>query len=186
LAPLFKRKHEKPRVEPEREALGVFLFDSVPEAVAAERALRTSGYACQLIAPPFHLRGGCDLAVTVPSVERLGAERALTEADVHIRDWADSLEGTCHLVDLVTTVDFGEWLMVRAGNMKITVEKTTGRIVNTSGGGCPDIPYLNLSLVNHTLAEAPRPKTLGYTLCGVMLDRAFDEADRLLAEEGAS
>jgi len=85
-------------------------------------------------------------------------------------------------------VDFGEWLMVRAGNMKIVVEKATGVIVNTSGGGCPDIPYLNHALVGKRLDEVPRPKDLGYTLCGLMLDRAYQEARAQLdgAEGGAA
>ncbi|MEI3479685.1 MAG: hypothetical protein V8Q84_12080 [Bilophila sp.] len=33
-------------------------------------------------------------------------------------------------------------VMVRAANMKITVERASGTIVNVSGGGCPDVPYL--------------------------------------------
>ncbi len=106
--------------------------------------------------------------------------RALAEADVAVRSWVDDTEGTMAVSDIVTSVDFGQWLMVRAGNMKIVVDKATRVIVNTSGGGCPDIPYLNLRLVGLTLDEAPRPKDLGYTLCGLMLDRAYVEARALL------
>jgi hypothetical protein len=113
-------------------------------------------------------------------VEHVGAERALLEADVHLKEWVDDTVGTAEVCDLVTTVDFGEWLMVRAGNMKIVVEKATGTIVNTSGGGCPDIPYLNLELVGRRVDEVPRPKELGYTLCGLMLDRAYVEVRALL------
>ena len=36
----------------------------------------------------------------------------------------------------------GEYLIVRAANMKRTVEKATGNIINVSGGGCPDVPCL--------------------------------------------
>lgn len=164
------------------EALGLFLFDAVNDALAAERALKGAGYhGVELVAPPPKLRAGCDLAVALPRVEHVGAERALAAAGVHVRSWVDDTEGTAAICDLVTTVDFGEWLMVRAGNMKIVVEKATGAIVNTSGGGCPDIPYLNLELVGSTLADAPRPRELGYTLCGLMLDRAYLEARSLLA-----
>lgn len=173
------RRTDSPGAE---EALGLFLFAEVTEALAAERTLKAVGYATALVAPPHHLRAGCDLSVAVPVVEYPGAARALSVAGVAVRDWAASAEGTADLCDLVTTVDFGDWLMVRAGNMKITVEKATGTIVNTSGGGCPDIPYLNLELVGKTLADAPRPKDLGYTLCGLMLDRAYVEADALLGE----
>ena len=37
------------------------------------------------------------------------------------------------------------------------------------------IPYLNLALVGKRVDEVPRPKDLGYTLCGLMLDRAYLE-----------
>jgi hypothetical protein len=168
-----KEKQDNPGAE---EALGLLLFDNVNEALAAERVLNTAGYAITLVAPPQHLRAGCDLSVSMHRVEHVGAMRTLSEADVAVRMWVDDAEGTMAVSDIVTSVDFGAWLMVRAGNMKIVVEKATGMIVNTSGGGCPDIPYLNLELVGLTLEEAPRPKELGYTLCGLMLDRAYAEA----------
>jgi hypothetical protein len=65
--------------------------------------------------------------------------------------------------------------MVKAGNMKMTYEKSSGVIVNVSGGGCPDIPYLHAELIDKRIEEAQRPKDLGFTLCAVNLDRAFDE-----------
>jgi hypothetical protein len=172
---LFSRKEKKAKDPCAEEALGLFLFDDVNEAIAAERALKAAGYTVILVAPPHHLRAGCDLAVSIARVEQVGAMRALATADVAIRSWVDDAEGTTAVTDLVTTVDFGEWLMVRAGNMKIVAEKSSGVIVNTSGGGCPDIPYLNLELVGQRLADVPRPKELGYTLCGLMLDRAYLE-----------
>lgn len=162
------------------EGLGLFLFDDVSSAIQAEKVLKTAGYEISLVAPPHHLRAGCDLAVALARVERPGAERELRSRDAFFKDWADTMDGTQALADLVTTVDFGQWLMVRAGNMKITVEKTTGRIVNTSGGGCPDIPYLNQELVGRTVWDAPSPKELGFTLCALMLERAHREALSLL------
>ncbi|MBN2247866.1 MAG: DUF3343 domain-containing protein [Coriobacteriia bacterium] len=171
---LFARRDRKAAPGAD-EALGLFLFDAVNDALAAERALKAAGYEVSLVAPPPHLRAGCDLSIALPRVEQVGAEREIVGAGVHIRDWVADVEGTAEVCDLVTTVDFGQWLMVRAGNMKIVVEKATGVIVNTSGGGCPDIPYLNLELVGKRLHEVPRPKDLGYTLCGLMLDRAYVE-----------
>lgn len=165
------------------EASGLFLFDQVPDALWAERVLKEAGYEYALVAPPHHLRAGCDLAVAVPRVEHVGAARALEEARVPVRGWVDDPGSAARPADLVTVVDFGDYLMVRAGNMKITVEKATRTIVNTSGGGCPDIPYLNIELVGKRLDEAPRPKSLGYTLCGLMLDRAYEEACALLGVE---
>ncbi len=180
---LFRREKAEDPVA--GEALGLFLFDSVNDAIAAERVLQAADYETCLVAPPHHLRAGCDLAVAIPRFEQVGAGRVLADAGVDVRGWVDDTDGTADVCDLVTTVDFGEWLMVRAGNMKIVVEKATGLIVNTSGGGCPDIPYLNMALVGERLATAPRPNELGYTLCGLMLDRAFLEARRL-TEGGGS
>lgn len=173
---LFFRKEKTGSSPGASEALGLFLFDTVNDALAAERALLAEGYEVKLVAPPSHLRAGCDLSVALLRVEHVGAERVLTAANVQVREWIADADGTADVCDLVTTVDFGEWLMVRAGNMKIVVEKATGIIVNTSGGGCPDIPYLNLGIVGKPLHEVPRPKELGYTLCGLMLDRAYLEA----------
>jgi hypothetical protein len=153
--------------------------------LAAEQVLKAGGYEVELVAPPQHLRAGCDLSVAISSFERPGASRALDDANVDVRGWVDTLEGSLELADLVTTEDYGAELMVRAGNMKICVRKCDRVIVNTSGGGCPDIPYLNLQLVGRSLDDAPRPRDLGFTLCGLMLDRAFLEAQRLLEEEAA-
>ena len=171
---LFARKDRKTAPGAD-EALGLFLFDAVNDAMSAERVLKAAGYEVFLVAPPAHLRAGCDLSVALPRVEHIGAERELIDAGVPLREWVADTEGTAEVCDLVTSVDFGQWLMVRAGNMKIVVEKETGLIVNTSGGGCPDIPYLNLALVGKRVDEVPRPKDLGYTLCGLMLDRAYQE-----------
>lgn len=175
-----KKQSDTGRSAASDDARGLFLFDAVNDALAAERTLASAGYEVALVAPPPHLRAGCDLAVALARVEHVGAERALEDAGVLVRGWVDDAEGTARVTDIVTAVDFGEHLMVRAGNMKITVEKSTGLIVNTSGGGCPDIPFLNLELVGRRLGEITRPKDLGYTLCCLMLDRAWEEACVLL------
>lgn len=177
-----KKRTEEPGAD---EASGLFLFDQVPDALWAERVLKGAGYEHALVAPPHHLRAGCDLAVAVPRVEHVGAERLLVEAGVPVRGWVDDPGSAARPTDLVTAVDFGDHVMVRAGNMKITVDKRSLEIVNTSGGGCPDIPYLNIQLVGKRLDEVPRPKTLGYTLCGLMLDRAYEEACALLGVQPA-
>jgi len=68
--------------------------------------------------------------------------------------------------------------MVRAANMKLTVDKSTGVLVNVSGGGCPDVPYLAALLVGRRLDEAPSPREMGHTLCGYALGLAFEELQR--------
>ena len=81
-------------------------------------------------------------------------------------------------VDIFQITDYGPYLMVRAANMKLTVEKETLTIVNISGGGCPDVPYLAKEMVGKTLNEAPRPREIGHTLCGYALELACEEMGR--------
>jgi hypothetical protein len=78
-------------------------------------------------------------------------------------------------VDIFFTKDFGAFLMVGAANMKITIDKETSVIVNISGGGCPDVPYLAAEMVGRKLADAPPPRSIGHTLCGYALDLAYEE-----------
>ena len=73
------------------------------------------------------------------------------------------------------------WLMVRAANMKITLDAADGRIVNISGGGCPDVPWVAHRLCGLRLDEAPDPLTLGQTLCCYSLQKAFEELRRQVA-----
>jgi hypothetical protein len=64
--------------------------------------------------------------------------------------------------------------MSKAGNMKITVNGREHTIVNISGGGCPDIPYVAMRLQGQRLEEAPNPVDLGNSLCSFMLQISFD------------
>ena len=157
------------------EGGGLVLFDEVQHAMIAERALKSAGYIVKLVAPPPELRKGCDLAVEINLVEQPGIERVLREKDMGYISIDPIRIKTAPLLDVVKVTDFGDWVMVKAGNMKMTCEKNSGVIVNVSGGGCPDIPYLHAELIDKRIEEAQRPKDLGFTLCAVNLDRAFDE-----------
>lgn len=130
----------------------------------------------KLVAPPPQLRKGCDLALEVNLVEQPGIERLLRDRDTPYVEVTPLKSETSALLDVVKLIDYGDWTMVKAGNMKLTFDKKTGAIVNTSGGGCPDIPYLHAEMVGKRLAEAPRPRDLGFTLCALMLDRALEES----------
>lgn len=155
---------------------GLVIFEDVSQAIQAEKVLRAGGYEVKLIAPPPKYRMGCDLGLAINLVEKTGIERLLKEKSVHFMNILSTTEGAAELVSVVKTTDYGKWLMIKAGNMKLAFEKATGLIVNTSGGGCPDIPYLHAEMVNKTLSQAPKPAELGYTLCALMLDRAYEEA----------
>jgi len=157
------------------EGGGLALFLDVPDAMKAERVLKKAGYAIKLVAPPPALRKGCDLAVEINLVEQPGIERLLNQEDVSYVGVAPLKVSTSELLEIVKVTDFGRWVMVKAANMKLTFDKESGVIVNTSGGGCPDIPIIHLSLVDKRLTEVPRPKDVGFTLCALMLDRALEE-----------
>lgn len=159
------------------------LFETVQDATRAEKTLQDGGYDVRLVAPPPELRQGCDLALQVSLVEAPGIERALKEGGAAYIALVPLAENVPALLDVVKVTDFGRWVMVKAGNMKLTFDRETLTIVNVSGGGCPDIPYLYSRLVGRRLSEAPRPRDEGFTLCARMLDRALEECFRIAAEK---
>ncbi|MFH1663187.1 MAG: DUF3343 domain-containing protein [Chloroflexota bacterium] len=154
---------------------GIVIFQGVSHAIEAEKLIKGADYEIKLIAPPPELRMGCDLALEINLVESAGIERLLKEKDAAFVGIFPLMKGTADMCEIVKITDYGQWTMVKAGNMKISFDKGSGIIVNISGGGCPDIPYLNVELVDKLLTEAPKPKDLGFTLCAVMLDLALEE-----------
>jgi len=155
---------------------GIIIFHDVAGAMKGDRMARAAGYEVKLVAPPPNLRMGCDLALEINLVEQAGIERVFKDKDVLYKSFMPLTKSASQMCDIVKATDYGAWIMVKSGNMKISFEKATGIIVNISGGGCPDIPYLNAEMVGKTLAESPHPDELGYTLCATMLQRAYDEA----------
>jgi hypothetical protein len=158
---------------------GLVLFMDVHDAMQAEKVLSRTGYLVKLVAPPPELRKGCDLAVAINLVEQPGIERVLKEKGVGYVKVTPLKVGTEGILEIVKVTDFGDWTMVKAANMKLTFAKKSGVIVNTSGGGCPDIPRLHAELIDKPLTEAPKPRDIGFTLCALMLDRALEECLRL-------
>ena len=155
---------------------GIVIFPDVAGAMKGEKAVRAAEYDVKLVAPPPELRMGCDLALEINLVEQAGIERLFKEKNVPYVKILPLTRGVTRMCDVVKVTDFGKWVMVKAGNMKLSFEKASGLIVNISGGGCPDIPYLNAEIVDKPLATAPHPDELGYTLCATMLQRAYEEA----------
>ena len=174
---LLRHKKSSPRSD------GLVLFEDVQDAMRGEKVLKKAGYAIKLVAPPPQLRRGCDLALGINLVERAGVERVLKDNEADYVEIVPVKPGSPPLLDIVSVTDFGRWLMVKAGNMKLSFAKESGIIVNTSGGGCPDIPYLHSELVGKRLDQAPRPRDIGFTLCALMLDRALEEC-LILNKEG--
>lgn len=155
--------------------LGILVFENTSEVIRAETILKKAGWSIRVMGPPPEIQTGCDLVIEFPLIEELNIVRELGNADVPPLKVVPVTAPLLEPVNLFQTKDFGEYLMVRAANMKITIDKKDMKIVNISGGGCPDVPYLAHEMVGKVLTEAPRPGDLGHTLCGYALQLAYEE-----------
>lgn len=169
------RERKPPLAAAER---GILVFENTSEVIRAENLLRESGRSVRVMGPPPEIRTGCDLVIEFPLIEELAVRRLLEEEGLRPLAVVPVSGPLLKPVDLFQIKDFGDFLMVRAANMKLTFEKQTRRIVNVSGGGCPDVPYLARELIGKTLEEAPEPRRIGHTLCGYALQLAFEECRR--------
>ena len=160
------------------------VFANTGEVMSAEQVLRKADIGVRVMAPPPALRTGCDMVLVVPDEQMLRAENCLEKAGIAPLHTMHAGQSLLHPVSLFQQKDFGAYLMVRAANMKLTVEKSTGKIVNISGGGCPDVPYLAAMLIGQSIHSDHSPREYGSTLCGYALELAFIEAKRLLCEQG--
>ena len=155
------------------------IFDETRHALKTEKIFHEQGIDVKLVAPPMRFRLGCDLAVMVDIMEKPALERLLSSKGIPFVDIIPLDSDVCRPVSILKRVDYDEATMIKAANMKMVFNRSTGRIVNISGGGCPDVPYLYSSLVNKHLNEVERPARLGFTLCAMMLDKAFIECRRV-------
>lgn len=154
---------------------GFFLFENTSEVIQAEKLLKKNGWQIRVMGPPPEIRKGCDMVIEFPLIEGLNALRLLREEGLTPVDIVPVNKPLLKPVDLYHTKDFGKYLMVRAANMKLTVDKASLTIVNISGGGCPDVPFLAQEMIGKDLYEAPDPEDIGHTLCGYALKLAYEE-----------
>lgn len=159
---------------------GLAVFANTSEVIRAETRLRELGLPVRVMGPPPELRHGCDLVVEFPLMAKLQVARELARAGLDPLDLVPVTGPLLRPVDLYQVTEFPDHLMVRAANMKLVAERTSRRIVNISGGGCPDVPYLAARLIGQVVGEGPRPRDLGHTLCGYALELAYAELERLL------
>jgi len=157
---------------------GILVFGNTSEVIRAESLLKTAGVPVKVMGPPPEIQSGCDLVIQFPLMKKLETLRILAKNQLSPIQAVPVTGPLLKPVDLFLVKDFGGYLMVRAANMKLTVDKETRVIVNVSGGGCPDVPYLACQLVGQTLEQAPRPRDIGHTVCGYALELAFEEMER--------
>ena len=177
---LFKKKRPA-RGQKDREnpaGRGILVFESTSDVIQAENVLKRKNWSVRVMGPPPEIQTGCDLVIEFPLIEELNILRELDCAGASPLQVVPVTAPLLAPVSLFQTKDFGDYLMVRAANMKITVAKADLKIVNISGGGCPDVPYLAREMVGKPLNEAPRPRDLGHTLCGYALELAYEELRR--------
>jgi hypothetical protein len=175
---VFKRTHPQSTAERAAFDRGLLVFENTSEVIRAERVLKAKGWEIRVMGPPPEIRSGCDLVIEIPLIEELNILRSLQKEGVLPKEVVPVTSPLLKPVDLFQVKELGRYLMVRAANMKLTVDKETSTIVNVSGGGCPDVPYLAQEIVGKTLMEAPSPREIGHTLCGYALQLAFEEATR--------
>jgi len=157
---------------------GILVFEHTSEVIRAETVLKRAGWKIRVMGPPPEIRTGCDLVIEFPLIEELNILRTLEAAGTKPLQVVPVNSPLLQPVDIFQTKDYGQYLMVRAANMKLTVDKETLTVVNVSGGGCPDVPYLAREMVGRTLSEAPAPEEIGHTLCGYALQLAYEEMRR--------
>jgi hypothetical protein len=172
----IKQRFEPRKKEALEKGKGLIILNDVSEAMQAEKMLKSFGYEVRGVAPPPEIRKGCDLAVEFDIVDQLGVERLLKRSGLIPLDVVSLDTLSQKPLDITKEKDFGRYLMVAAANMKITVDKQKGTIVNISGGGCPDVPYLAVSLVGNKITEVENPGENGYSLCAYMLEKAYEKA----------
>jgi hypothetical protein len=176
----FRKKKQVQRKKDPKQATdrGILVFENTSDVIQAEKLLKKSGRTVRVMGPPPEIQTGCDLVIEFPLMEELNILRNLKNADIPPLSVVPVTAPLLAPVDLFHTKDFGAYLMVRAANMKITVAKNDLTIVNISGGGCPDVPFVAQQIVGKTLTESPEPRELGHTLCGYALQLAYEELCR--------
>ena len=174
----FHKSKKKSFLLQKQRDKGFLVFANTSEVIRAEKILKAQGFAVRVMGPPPEIRRGCDLVIEFPLIEALKIKKILEDARIPPLQIVPVNGPLLQPVDLFQIKDFGRHLMVRAANMKLTIDKETLLIVNISGGGCPDVPFLAQELVGRDLAQAPNPLDIGHTLCGYALQLAFEEAKR--------
>lgn len=167
---VFSKKQEKSITQ------AFLVFSHTSEVIQAEKVLKQMGFKVEVKGPPPQLRTGCDMVILFDLVLEPAIIKELEENNIHTLQTVVLNKELLDPVSLYHKKDYGDWLMVRVANMKITFEKSTYRIVNISGGGCPDVPYLASILLNKNIFHAEAPNIQGKTLCSYSLQKAFEYA----------
>ena len=144
-----------PRNPTDQADRGILVFENTRRFIQAETSLKQKGWDIRVMGHLRRFVGGCDLVIEFPLIEELQITNVLRKEGIPPLQVVPVTSPLLQPVDIFQIKDFGGYLMVRAANMKLTVDKSTRMIVNISGGGCPDVPYLAASWWDKPL-NAPR------------------------------
>ncbi len=174
---LLRKKRAKPNIQ--NIERGILVFENTTEVIRAKKTLELAGLKIEVKGPPPEIRSGCDLVIEFPLIEELFIIRKLSEVKIKPAQVVPVNSPLLEPVDLLHEKEYGKYLMVRAANMKIVIDRDSQLIVNVSGGGCPDVPYLAEEMVNKHLDVSPQPLDIGHTLCAYALQIAYDRVVKL-------
>lgn len=166
LKKIFGKQYQKPK--------GILLYGSVQEVIQTHKMLESQGFQVRLVAPPPEVRIGCDLAIEFSLIEQEAVETIIKREQNNPYKIVSTKEMLPDILKRSLFVEMDGYLMCKSGNMKITIDKRDHRIVNISGGGCPDIPYVAEQLYNAKIEVAKNPIEIGNSLCSYMLQISFD------------
>ena len=177
-----KKKDNKQPVKDRDAKRGLLIFAHPTTVISVEDLLRDEGYQIRVVSPPPSYRTGCDLSVEIPLESEAAIVELLHSVGLSPMDVVPITSEGMEPLQFVRVKDFGKYLMVRAANMKMTVDKDSKVIVNISGGGCPDVPFLATSMLGKRLRDAPDPGEVGFSLCAYSLNTAREEIIKVLGD----
>ena len=170
---LFRGYYERPK--------GILLYSSVQEVILVNALLVSRNFRTRLVGPPPEVRVGCDLAIEFELIEQEAIETLLQQESYIPERIVSTKEMLPDILKVSTIEKIDGYFMSKAGNMKITVDEKEHRIVNISGGGCPDIPYVAHELQGQRIEEAKNPIDIGNSLCSFILQISFDALKEKMA-----
>ena len=184
---MFKKKANlKKRAKIFHNDKGILIFENTSEVIKAENLLKKKQFYAKVVGPPPEVRKGCDLSIEISVIEALGILKLLKKYNLNPLDFVPYQKDRDKIlkpINIFQIKDFGDYIMIRAANMKLTIDKRNFMIVNISGGGCPDVPYLASKLIGKSIKQILPPNKLGHTLCGYALQLAYEKAKDLLCWE---
>jgi len=169
--------------EKESVTRGLLVFAHPTTVISVEELLRDEGYEIRVVSPPPAYRTGCDLSVEFPLAHEAAVTELLNSVGLPPLDVVPITSKGMEPLQFVRTKIYDDkYIMVRAANMKMTVDKDTKIIVNISGGGCPDVPYLATAMLGKRLRDAPDPGEVGFSLCAYSLNTSREELIRAIGD----